>query len=318
MICGNQQHDESLFRYRSSSYLTEFFENCDLEKYVHDGSTRKSWVARVLKEILSRPSDEATLPNSEFQRVIQVLMDRAEFTNGDLDRKGALAKLNASLSREGLDAFYAEDNRCYLRSTRSGSAARPGPVVNRALSQPELEHRRRLESYLDQASEDDLINNVLLPLFQTLNFQRISITGHVDKSLEYGKDIWMKFLLPTRHWIYFGLQVKRGKINAAAGSKNVGVTEIYNQVTMMLGHEIFDPETNKKHLIDHAVIVAGGTITKQAKHWLGERLSASQRSQILFMDRSDILHLCVIHQVPTPSEQEGAKASSGYNDGLPL
>ena len=319
MICGNSQVEgESLFQYRSSSLLTEFFENCDLEQHVHDGSTRKWWVAGVLKEILDQPSDEATLPSSEFHTVVQVLMDRADYSNEDPDRKGALAKLNASLSREGLEAYYAEDHRCYLRSKRSGIVSRPGPVVNRALSRAELDHRKRLEAYLGQASEDDLINKVLLPLFQTLKFQRISIAGHEDKALEYGKDVWMKYRLPTGHWIYFGLQAKRGKIDAAAGTKNLNVAEIHNQTTMMLGHKIFDPETNKEHLVDHAVIVAGGTITKQAKHWLGERLTASQRSQILFMDRAEIMHLCVIYQVPMPSEQAGSKAASDYDDDLLL
>ena len=317
MICGNPTI-ESFFQYRSGGQLTDFFVNCDLEQYVHDGSTRKWWVAGVLKEILDQPSDEATLPSSEFHTVVQVLMDRADYSNEDPDRKGALAKLNASLSREGLDAYYAEDHRCYLRSTRSGIVSRLGPVVNRALSRAELDHRKRLEAYLDQASEDDLINKVLLPLFQTLKFQRISISGHEDKALEYGKDVWMKYRLPTGHWIYFGLQVKRGKIDAAAGTKNLNVAEIHNQTTMMLGHEVFDPEINQKRLVDHAVIVAGGTITKQAKHWLGERLTASQRSQILFMDRADIMHLSVVHQVPMPSEQERTKTAAGYVEDLLL
>ena len=52
---------------------------------------------------------------------------------------------------------------------------------------------------------------------------------------------------------------------------------------MMLGHEIFDRETNKKGLVDHAFIVAGGEITKQAKNWLGGKLDATKRSQILLM-----------------------------------
>jgi hypothetical protein len=50
-------------------------------------------------------------------------------------------------------------------------------------------------------------------------------------------------------------------------SSNIG--EILNQATMMLGHEIFDPETSRRVLVDHAFIVAGGGITKQAKNWLG-------------------------------------------------
>lgn len=46
MVCGNVDHpdDVSNFPYRSSTYLTEFFEECDMEKFVHDGSTRKRWV----------------------------------------------------------------------------------------------------------------------------------------------------------------------------------------------------------------------------------------------------------------------------------
>lgn len=314
MICGNFEADKSFFKYRSSSSLTEFFENCDLEQHVHDGSTRKWWVAGVLQEVLSQPSSEATLPSSEFQTVIRELMDRADHVTEGPDRKRALVQLNASLSREGLEAFYAEDNLCYLRNTRSGIESRPGPVADRALTPDELDRKKRLGAFLDQASEDDLIENVLLPLFQTLGFQRISIAGHEDKALEYGKDVWMKYHLPTGHWVYFGLQAKRGKIDASAGTKNQNVAEILNQVTMMLGHEIFDPDTNKKHLIDHGMIVSGGTITKQAKNWLGERLNASQRSQILFMDRFDLLKLCVIHNVPMPGDQERAKTAFDLDD----
>ena len=45
IICGNFKQDESFFRYRSSSYLTEFFQDCDTD-YEHDGSTRNYWVGR--------------------------------------------------------------------------------------------------------------------------------------------------------------------------------------------------------------------------------------------------------------------------------
>ncbi len=70
---------------------------------------------------------------------------------------------------------------------------------------------------------------------------------------------------------------------------------------MMLGHEIFDPEIGKRVLVDHAFIVAGGEITKAARNWLGNKLDASKRSQILFMDRNDILNLFVVTNLPLPS-----------------
>jgi hypothetical protein len=61
MICGNFKEEESVFRYRNSSYLTEFFSDCDTE-YVHDGSTRNYWVTGTLKEILAGRQPGANIP----------------------------------------------------------------------------------------------------------------------------------------------------------------------------------------------------------------------------------------------------------------
>jgi hypothetical protein len=163
--------------------------------------------------------------------------------------------------------------------------------------------RERLIAYLDTASEDQLIEEVLLPLFRQLGFHRITAAGHKDKALEYGKDVWMKYALPTQHVLYFGIQAKKDKLDSSGVTRsgNANVAEIYNQVLMMLGHEIFDPEIGKRVLVDHAFIVAGGEITKAARNWLGNKLDASKRSQILFMDRNDILNLYVVTNLPLPT-----------------
>jgi hypothetical protein len=113
----------------------------------------------------------------------------------------------------------------------------------------------------------------------------------------------MKYTLPTQHVLYFGLQAKRGKLDAAGMTKegNVNVAEIHAQATMMLGHEVFDPELNRRVLVDHAFIVCGGEITKAARNWLGNKLDATKRSQILFMDREDIINLFVVTNLPLPT-----------------
>jgi hypothetical protein len=74
----------------------------------------------------------------------------------------------------------------------------------------------------------------------------------------------MRYTLPTQHFLYFGIQVKRGKLDATGKSRsgNANIAEIHNQALMMLAHEIFDPETNRRVLVDHAFIVAGGEITR--------------------------------------------------------
>jgi hypothetical protein len=166
----------------------------------------------------------------------------------------------------------------------------------------ELARRAELSAYLDNASEDDFIENVLVPVFSQIGFIRISVAGHKDKALEYGKDLWMKFQLPTSHFIYFGIQAKRGRLDAAGRSKGENIAEVVNQLRMMLSHAVWDPETNKKHLLDHVFIACAGEITKQAMAWLGEHLDQESRRHILFLDREDLHNLAIGINLPLPKE----------------
>jgi hypothetical protein len=303
LICGNHEiYEESFFPYRSSSYLTEFFADIETD-YEHDGSTRAWWVVDTLEHILREPQPAPNTPPDTFARVIRRLMDQEEAQNEGPDRPQALALLNAALKREGFEAFYAEDNQCYLRHIATNTVAAPGPDPHRPFTPAEMERREQLTAYLDKSSEDELIEEVLLPLFRQLGFHRVTAAGHKDKALEYGKDVWMKYTLPTQHVLYFGIQAKKCKLDASGRTDkgNANIAEIHNQVLMMLAHEIFDPEIGKRVLVDHAFIVAGGEITKSARNWLGHALDASKRSQIMFMDRDDILNLFVVTNLPLPS-----------------
>lgn len=298
IVIGDNEH----FHYRSSSHITRFFEECDLD-FTHDGSTRWSWTADRLAELLDEPQPGANAFPENFVRVFRVLMDKADAKAEDPDRSKALDALNKPLYREGFEAFYGEDSHLYIRHIRTQTvSAMTNP--HRPFTPKEQDKRNRLSSYLDSCSEDDLIEKILLPLFRQLGYHRISAAGHKDKSLEYGKDVWMRFILPTQHVLYFGLQAKKGKLDASGNSKgtNANVAEIHNQALMMLGHEIFDPETSKKVLVDHAFIVAGGEITKQARNWIGGKLDITKRSQILFMDREDILNLYTVSNLPLPAD----------------
>ncbi|MEJ3743139.1 hypothetical protein WEI85_07620 [Actinomycetes bacterium KLBMP 9797] len=290
------------FPYRSSSFITDFFHEIETE-YTHDGSTRHRWAAEVVEKILLEPQAGEHIPPDTFARLIRRLMDPDEATNEGRDRPRALERLNAALARENFEAFYAEDNQCYLRHVPTNTIAMPAPNPHRPFTPAEVQRRDQLIAYLDGASEDQLIEEILLPLFRQLGFHRITAAGHRDKALEYGKDVWMKYTLPTQHVLYFGIQAKRDKLDSSGVTKggNANVAEICNQVLMMLGHEIFDPEIGKRVLVDHAFIIAGGEITKAARNWLGNKLDASKRSQILFMDREDILNLYVVTNLPLPS-----------------
>lgn len=297
MVIGDAEH----FPYRSSSYITQFFDECDLD-FVHDGSTRWWWTSERLSELLMEPQPGPNALPERFVHLLRVLMHKSDAESEDPDRELALEALNKPLSREGYEAFFGEDDLLYIRHIGTKTIS-IGANPHRPFTQKEIERRELLTEYLNQCSEDEIIEEVLLPMFRQLGFHRISAAGHKDKALEYGKDIWMRFILPTQHVLYFGVQVKKGKLDASGMSKggNSNISEIHNQILMMLGHEIFDPETSRKVLVDHAFIVAGGEITKQAKNWLGGKLDATKRSQILFMDRDDILNLYITSSLPLPS-----------------
>ena len=77
MICGNTDTGkEVLFPYRSSSYITRFFQECDTE-YVHDGTTRNAWVGSTLVKILEEPQASGNAPPDTFARVIRASWIRA-------------------------------------------------------------------------------------------------------------------------------------------------------------------------------------------------------------------------------------------------
>lgn len=314
IVCGDTEH----FRYRSSSYITEFFQDCDLD-YVHDGSTRWAWVASRLEEILALPQSNPLVPSDAFIRIIRATLDKGDAQDGDSDRSKALATLNVVLLREGWEAFYDEHGVGQLRHIATNTVAQMANP-HRPLTPLEVERKELLIAYLDKCSEDELIEEVLLPLFRQLGFHRITAAGHKDKGLEYGKDVWMKYTLPTLHVLYFGIQAKKGKLDSSGVSKTASsnVAEMHNQVNMMLGHEIFDPELNRRVLVDHAFIVAGGEITKQARNWLGNKLDAAKRSQIMFMDRDDILNLFVVTNLPLPKTAlSSGNAGNQFDNDIP-
>ena len=251
--------------------------------------------------MLALPHPSPSVPPDAFIRIIRTTLDKGDAQDGDPDRSKALAALNVVLEREGWEAFYDEHSMGQLRHIATNTVAQTANP-HRPLTPAEVERREQLTAYLNKCSEDELIEEVLLPLFRQLGFQRITAAGHKDKALEYGKDVRMKYTLPTLHVLYFGIQAKKGKLDSAGVGKDgsANVAEIHNQVTMMLGHEIFDPELNRRVLVDHAFIVAGSEITKQARNWLGNKLDAAKRSQVMFMDRDDILNLFIVTNLPLP------------------
>ena len=110
-------------------------------------------------------------------------MDPADALHEAADRPGALALLNTALAREGFEAFYAEDKQSYLRHIATKTVVSSATDPHRPFSASELKRRGQLLAYLQAICEDDLIHEVLLPLFRQVGFHRITAAGHKDKAL---------------------------------------------------------------------------------------------------------------------------------------
>ena len=191
MVVGDAKH----FPYRSSSYITRFFKRCG-QPFVHDGSTRAIWAKERLAELNLGASQSADLPSDDLCHVISELFDPDDFDrqnenltkSGDTDpdrfkdREKALIDFNKAFQRHGLTAYFDTSGRCYLRSTGTGVSTATFSQQARPLSPQEIQQRQKLAQFLDSASEDEIIERVLVRLFQRLGFRRVSPTGHKEKT----------------------------------------------------------------------------------------------------------------------------------------
>jgi hypothetical protein len=100
MICGDSPFD--YFPYRSSSYLTRFFIDLDLD-YSHDGSTRRHWVTDVLKELNAKQPAADCLPSREMIKIIEGLLHPDAFLfNEKVDREKAKEAMRTCLKTYSL------------------------------------------------------------------------------------------------------------------------------------------------------------------------------------------------------------------------
>lgn len=92
-ICGD--NDDRYPIYRSSSYLTRFFQNIGIDA-THDGSTRKWWVLSVLQQ----------LPPSDLEKVILRLVNLKEYKGDKSQLALAARSMNDALAIDGFGVTF--------------------------------------------------------------------------------------------------------------------------------------------------------------------------------------------------------------------
>ena len=160
----------------------------------------------------------------EFVTIIQLLMAQEDADDTDPNRINAVEHLNSSLARERLVAFYDHIGDCQLRSIDAPVPSKLAISAERNWSLEEQSIYDSLDRFLDNASEDEITEQVLVPLFAALGFGRTVSDGHRERILEYGIDLWMKFNLPTFACsVFWRTGQKKGKIDARGKTRNANV-----------------------------------------------------------------------------------------------
>jgi len=320
MVAGGSPNvTEEFFTYRSAWYLTQFFQDCGHD-VAFDNSSRIPWTCEQLRAVLSDPPPRPNTLPQRFAIIIRHLMDMDDtLEEGDRQRPKAMAKLNRYLRTEGFEGFYDESEQCQLRNIKTQVISH-FELARRPMTEKERERETLLGKYFDTCSEDDLIEQILTPLFRSMAFERISVPGHPNM-LEFGKDMWMRYRLPTGHSIFFAVQVKKGTVDARGRTRgeNTNAAELLTQAQMALKHPIHDPETNKKVLVDHVYLIAGGMITQPARHFIIEELDRESRRHIIFMDRAELLDQYATSRLPLPEEAlPKPTTSASWSDDTPF
>jgi hypothetical protein len=157
--------------------------------------------------------------------------------------------------------------------------------------QPLFISDEQIESFLREATEDEFIQILLVPLLRHLGFKTAEAKGHRDKTLEFGQDIQkMKIQIPTGHWLYFSAQVKKGDIKYGTTTPKNNVEKILTQTHAQLEWEMPDPELGINVKPDHILLIVSGDIAEGAKQYI-YRHSLVKSKKVLLWEKDTIMRL---------------------------
>jgi hypothetical protein len=137
----------------------------------------------------------------------------------------------------------------------------------------------RTKAALEGLSEDDLRQEVLIPLLRQMRFRDVR---HHHGSIELGKDIvmWAPDALGIRE--DYAVVAKRGKISGRSSGSN-SAAEVASQVRKALGSTYQDPVTGQPRRPTRCWVVASGKIGPEAHSALEAELS-EYRGALRFID----------------------------------
>lgn len=162
-----------------------------------------------------------------------------------------------------------------------------------------------INKFLDIADELSATKMLVVPLFRSMGYEHVRFDKHEQRNLEFGQDIReMKLRLPSGHVLYFVAQVKKKTLRSSTRNVASDIESILLQLEKSLEKKIFDYDLDSEVRPDHAYLVVLGSISKDSRVFLEERISAEKRRKILILNRDDLIQLCQKYGLPLEAQAE--------------
>jgi hypothetical protein len=201
----------------------------------------------------------------------------------------AILKVTGVISSSGnlsfLESFeYAEQRKGWLRKANFDIVILEGYL--------DLDKIRFTRSnalrVLMKLSEDDLVRNILVPMFERMGFSKIHVT---HGPCEYGVDILLEDRDMLGYLQWTGVQAKTVKIHANVSKNNAGnVHSIISQLknAFQIQHEVGEENVS----ISRCFLITSHSVTPQAQKVLRGCFEQSiYRANITIIDGEEILRL---------------------------
>ena len=163
--------------------------------------------------------------------------------------------------------------------------------------------KEEIFSFFEIASEEDFTQFFFAPLIKAMGFENVKIKGHKIRTLEYGQDVkFMRFRLPTGHFLIFVAQVKKGDIKSSSKEPNKEIERILTEIRPAFKKKVFDDEISKHFKPNHVFLVASGIINEFAKNYLYEQLEDEYKGQLLLLERDKLYDLYNEYGISNPEQ----------------
>lgn len=150
----------------------------------------------------------------------------------------------------------------------------------------------RLRTRIEDLSEDQLIDRVLLPLLSRMKFERLRrVTFHGPG--EFGSDVLpFRTRTPLGTFEYYALQAKAVAIHGTA-SKPGNAPELMSQATQALAVSFVDDLDNERKHLDKFIIATNKGITGSARQYIESAIEG--RRKLIFLDGDSLIQLIRDH-----------------------